>query len=144
MRNREKGVSSLSLVLALLLLGTLMLNGLHQQLSGRFAALASESSALKAFSAALSALAWAERQPWRPDVQWQCQRSAVNKWRACVKVVKPERIVVAAREEGEAAAPLTLWRWAIPGGNGIRYAAHGWSDFCPLEEASQCPLPDAP
>lgn len=138
---RQKGVSSLSAVLLLLLLGSLMLSGLQQQLSARFTSAASESQALRQFSFALSALALAEKQRWALTLQWQCQTFPAQKGRACARITEKNEAIVAAHEAGISDA-LILWRWGVPARQGLTYRPHGWLDFCPLE-ASQCQLPPA-
>ncbi|KMV34473.1 DUF2509 family protein [Franconibacter pulveris] len=142
MTSQQRGVSSLSAVLLLLLLGSFMLSGLQQQLSARFASVASESLALKQFSTAVSTLAWAEKQRWGLNQEWQCQAFSAYKGRACAKrTVKGEAIVAA--QAAVDSHSLALWRWAEPVTAGIKYRARGWIDVCPLE-ASQCQLPVAP
>lgn len=142
MTNKQKGVSSLSAVLMLLLLGALMLGGLQQQLNARYVSVASERRALKQFSAAVSTLAWAEKQRWTLSWEWQCQAFTAYKGRACVKQTGKGEAVVAAQDTEHSDA-LILWRRAEPDTAGIKYRARGWLDFCPLE-ASQCRLPVAP
>lgn len=140
MNAREKGMSTIAMVLALLLLGSLMLGGLQQQLDSRFGRAANESAAIKAFNAALSALALSQSQRWVFTPQWQCQMLPEVKGRACVRQMQTY-LLVAAEGAEENAVPLTLWRWAQPDGDRLRFMPHGWSDFCPLTEAKQCQLP---
>ncbi|WP_426346441.1 DUF2509 family protein [Cronobacter universalis] len=133
-------MSTIAMVLALLLLGSLMLGGLQQQLDSRFGRAANESAAIKAFNAALSALALSQSRDWAFTPQWQCQRVSEVKGRACVRQMQTY-VLVAAEGMEENAVPLTLWRWAQPDGERLRFMPHGWSDFCPLAEAKQCQLP---
>ncbi|MDQ9185586.1 DUF2509 family protein [Cronobacter sakazakii] len=101
---------------------------------------ANESAAIKAFNAALSALALSQSQRWVFTPQWQCQTLPEVKGRACVRQMQTY-LLVAAEGAEENAVPLTLWRWAQPDGDRLRFMPHGWSDFCPLTEAKQCQLP---
>ncbi|ALB64816.1 hypothetical protein AFK62_15915 [Cronobacter condimenti 1330] len=133
-------MSTLSVVLAFLLLGSLLLGGLQQQMDSRFRRVAAESSAIKAFNESLSALALSQRKHWQFTPQWQCQPVQEVNGRACVRQTEAY-LLVAAQGFTENTIPVTLWRWAKEEGNTLRFIPHGWSDFCPLAEAKQCQLP---
>ncbi|EPU0990782.1 DUF2509 family protein [Cronobacter turicensis] len=133
-------MSTIAMVLALLLLGSLMLGGLQQQLDSRFGRAANESAAIKAFNDALSALALSQRQHWQFTPQWQCQTLPEGNGRACVRQMQ-SYLLVTAQGVQENTSSLTLWRWAQADGERLRFMPHGWSDFCPLAEAKQCQLP---
>lgn len=62
--NRQRGMSSLVLVLLLLVLGTLILTGLNQQLTTFSALVGGESRSLQQQASAQSALEWGRVQDW--------------------------------------------------------------------------------
>ena len=61
--NAERGVSSLAMVLMLLVLGSLMLQGLNQAQRQRLAMVNDESLAIQRTAQAHSALQWGIHQP---------------------------------------------------------------------------------
>ncbi|EOC1286081.1 YgdB family protein [Cronobacter muytjensii] len=133
-------MSTISMVLSFLLLGSLLLSGLQQQLDSRFGRAANENAAIRAFNESLSALALSQHRHWQFTPQWQCQRLPEVNGRACVRQTETH-VLVAAQGTQENTAPITLWRWAQADGEILHFTAHGWSDFCPLTEAKQCQLP---
>lgn len=135
---RSRGFSSTGMVMLLLLLGSLMLSGLHRQHSAQVALLSSERQAVMRFTQANGALTWAIQQTWRLGPQWQC-RDAGQDTRACVLLAAAGQVVIAAESGGEYG--FTLWRTAALSGQQLRPDPHGWADFCPLREAAKCALP---
>ncbi|ELQ6215870.1 DUF2509 family protein [Cronobacter dublinensis] len=133
-------MSTISMVLAFLLLGSLLLGGLQQQLDSRFGRAANESAAIKAFNASLSAQALAQYRRWQFTPQWQCQLLPEVNGRACVRQTETH-VLVASQGMQENVMPITLWRWAQADGETLRFIPRGWSDFCPLAEIKQCQLP---
>jgi len=139
---REQGSSSLAFVLLIFSLGMLMLSGLQQQLDRQRFAVAREIGFLKEYTAAVSALAWGSKQHWQKANQWQCKREAAQ-WRACVLMTTKDKVVMAAQGVSQQkSAPVTLWRWGKVANTQWISSSHGWADFCPLTEASQCQLPE--
>ena len=69
--NRERGVSSLALVLLLLVLGSLLLQGVSRQEASFASRVAMESQSLQRQAVAQSAMEWGRMQRWllQPDVQ---------------------------------------------------------------------------
>ena len=69
--NRERGVSSLAMVLLLLVLGSLLLQGVSRQEASFAARVATQSQALQRQAVVQSAMEWGRIQPWRlqPVVQ---------------------------------------------------------------------------
>ncbi|ENO0299825.1 DUF2509 family protein [Enterobacter asburiae] len=132
--NRQRGMSSLALVLLLLVLGTLILTGLNQQLTTFSALVGGESRSLQQQATVQSALEWGRVQSWSSETQVQCKKTAA--WRVCLRQLSGARVLLIAGDSG-----LLLWRSGeIVDGN-VRFSPHGWSDFCPLKESALCQLP---
>ncbi|HDC4528451.1 TPA: DUF2509 family protein [Enterobacter cloacae] len=132
--NRQNGIASLTLVLLLLVLGTLILTGLNQQLITFTMLVGDESRAIQQQAAAQSALEWGRVQHWslQPDVQ--CKQRQTQ--RVCLRVLNESQVLIIAGD-GE----LLLWRGGEIVNGHIRFLPHGWSDFCPLKERALCRLP---
>ncbi len=101
--NRQNGIASLTLVLLLLVLGTLILTGLNQQLITFTMLVGDESRAIQQQAAAQSALEWGRVQHWslQPDVQ--CKQRQTQ--RVCLRVLNESQVLLIAGD-GE----LLLWR----------------------------------
>lgn len=132
--SRQHGIASLTLVLLLLVLGTLILTGLNQQLITFTMLVGDESRAIQQQAAAQSALEWGRVQHWslQPDVQ--CKQRQTQ--RVCLRVLNESQVLLIAGD-GE----LLLWRGGEIVNGHIRFLPHGWSDFCPLKERALCRLP---
>jgi len=132
--SRQHGIASLTLVLLLLVLGTLILTGLNQQLITFTMLVGDESRAIQQQAAAQSALEWGRVQHWslQPDVQ--CKQRQTQ--RVCLRVLNESQVLLIAGD-GE----LLLWRGGGIVHGHIRFLPHGWSDFCPLKERKLCRLP---
>ncbi|MHA0867367.1 DUF2509 family protein [Enterobacter cloacae] len=132
--NRQNGIASLTLVLLLLVLGTLILTGLNQQLITFTMLVGDESRAIQQQAATQSALEWGRVQHWslQPDVQ--CEQRQTQ--RVCLRVLNESQVLLIAGD-GE----LLLWRGGEIVNGHIRFLPHGWSDFCPLKERALCRLP---
>ena len=132
--SRQHGIASLTLVLLLLVLGTLILTGLNQQLITFTMLVGDESRAIQQQAATQSALEWGRVQHWslQPDVQ--CKQRQTQ--RVCVRVLNESQVLLIAGD-GE----LLLWRGGEIVNGHIRFLPHGWSDFCPLKERALCRLP---
>ncbi|MEH0887242.1 DUF2509 family protein [Enterobacter sp. UNJFSC 003] len=132
--NRERGMSSLALVLLLLVLGTLILTGLNQQLASFSALVGSESRSVQEQAFAQSALEWGRAQRWllQPDIQ--CKQRQTQ--RVCLRLLSEARVLLIAGKND-----LMLWRTGEVTDGLIHFSPHGWSDFCPLKEAALCQLP---
>ncbi|KJI86940.1 DUF2509 family protein [Enterobacter asburiae] len=132
--NRQRGMSSLAMVLLLLVLGTLILTGLNQQLTTFSALVGGEKSSLQQQVKVQSALEWGRVQSWSSESQVQCKMTPA--WRVCLRQLSGARVLLIAGDSG-----LLLWRSGeIVDGN-VRFSPHGWSDFCPLKESALCQLP---
>ena len=134
--NRQNGIASLTLVLLLLVLGTLILTGLNQQLITFTMLVGDESRAIRQQAAAQSALEWGRVQHWslQPDVQ--CKQRQTQ--RVCLRVLNESQVLLIA---GDGDGELLLWRGGEIVNGHIRFLPHGWSDFCPLKERALCRLP---
>lgn len=132
--NRQNGIASLTLVLLLLVLGTLILTGLNQQLITFTMLVGDESRAIQQQAAAQSALEWGRVQHWslQPDVQ--CKQRQTQ--RVCLRVLNESQVLLIAGD-----GDLLLWRGGEIVNGHIRFLPHGWSDFCPLKERALCRLP---
>lgn len=132
--SRQHGIASLTLVLLLLVLGTLILTGLDQQLITFTMLVGDESRAIQQQAATQSALEWGRVQHWslQPDVQ--CKQRQTQ--RVCLRVLNESQVLLIAGD-GE----LLLWRGGEIVNGHIRFLPHGWSDFCPLKERALCRLP---
>ena len=114
--NREKGVSSLALVLMLLVLGSLLLQGMSQQDRSFASRVSMESQSLRRQAIVQSALAWGKMHSWQTQPAVQCSQYAGY--------------------EG-----VSLWRTGEVIDGNIVFSPRGWSDFCPLKERALCQLP---
>ena len=132
--NRERGASALAMVLMLLVLGSLMLQGLNQAQRRQLATVTDERRALQRTSQVHSALQWGIGQPWRVEAGIQCL--SLGESRVCARLQNDGRLLLIAQN-----GDLQLWqsgRWAA---SGLQFSTHGWSDFCPLKEAVLCQIP---
>ncbi|ELP5715747.1 DUF2509 family protein [Enterobacter asburiae] len=132
--NRQRGMSSLALVLLLLVLGTLILTGLNQQLTTFSALVGGEKSSLQQQATVQSALEWGRVQSWSSETQVQCKKTPA--WRVCLRQLTGARVLLIAGDSG-----LLLWRAGEIVDGKVRFSPHGWSDFCPLKESALCQLP---
>lgn len=132
--SRQHGIASLTLVLLLLVLGTLILTGLDQQLITFTMLVGDESRAIQQQAATQSALEWGRVQHWslQPDVQ--CKQRQTQ--RVCLRVLNESQVLLIAGD-----GDLLLWRGGEIVNGHIRFLPHGWSDFCPLKERALCRLP---
>lgn len=133
--NRQQGVSSLALVLLLLLLGSLMLAGVNQQLDAFMAIVSSESQSVQRQAAIQSALEWGRMQNWSLQPDTQC-RQYQQQWRVCLRLTGDDRVLLIAGNND-----ALLWRRGEIQQGSILFSPHGWSDFCPLKENALCQLP---
>lgn len=132
--NRQRGMSSLALVLLLLVLGTLILTGLNQQLTTFSALVGGESRSLQQQASVQSALEWGRVQRWSAEPQVQCKKASSG--RVCLRRLSEAHVLLIAGDND-----LLLWRAGESVNGEIRFSPHGWSDFCPLKESALCQLP---
>ncbi len=134
--NRQRGMSSLALVLLLLLLGSLLLNGLNQQLSSHLWRVNRESQGLRASAEIHSAMAWARHQTWSSQPLVQCRQPVGVGWRSCLRIFADGSALLIV-----ANASTALWHSGAVSDGNVRFLPHGWSDFCPLNKEVLCQLP---
>ena len=76
--NRERGVSSLALVLMLLVLGSLLLQGMSQQERSFASRVTMESQSLRRQAIVQSALEWGKMHTWQTQPVVQCSQFAAT------------------------------------------------------------------
>ncbi|EIW5927430.1 DUF2509 family protein [Escherichia coli] len=130
--NREKGVSSLALVLMLLVLGSLLLQGMSQQDRSFASRVSMESQSLRRQAIVQSALAWGKMHSWQTQPAVQCGTDA----QVCLRLLADNEALLIAGYEG-----VSLWRTGEVIDGNIVFSPRGWSDFCPLKERALCQLP---
>lgn len=134
--NRERGISSLALVLLLLALGSLLLQGLSRQDASHASRVAIESQALQRQAVVQSALEWGRMQRWLLQPAAQCRREATQLGDVCLRLLADNNALLIAHYAGS-----SLWRHGRVIDDRIVFSAQGWSDFCPLREEALCQLP---
>nr|WP_255508663.1 MULTISPECIES: DUF2509 family protein [unclassified Enterobacter cloacae complex] len=121
------------MVLLLLVLGTLILTGLNQQLQTFSTLVSGESLSVRQQAAVQSALEWGRVQEWALQPEVQCKQT--QRLRVCIRLFGARVLLIAGNDD------LLLWRGGDIAEGQIRFSAHGWSDFCPLKESTLCQLP---
>ena len=132
--NRQRGLSSLGLVLLLLILGSMTLTGLGLQLDAFTHSVASESLTLQRQTALQSALEWGRVQQWQAGAPLECRQAPQGQ--VCLRQLDEGRVVLIAQ-----AGDMLLWRIGEQQKEQVRFSPHGWSDFCPLKEKMLCQVP---
>lgn len=133
--NRQQGMSSLALVLLLLILGSLMLAGLNQQLAALMRIVSAERQAIEHQAIAQSALEWGRMLPWQTQAEFACRQHAQQPWRVCLRILEGRALLIAS------SGSVTLWRLGEIATDGVHFSPQGWSDFCPLKEKALCQQP---
>ncbi|EFH0875726.1 DUF2509 family protein, partial [Escherichia coli] len=103
--NREKGVSSLALVLMLLVLGSLLLQGMSQQDRSFASRVSMESQSLRRQAIVQSALAWGKMHSWQTQPAVQCSQYAGTDAQVCLRLLADNEALLIAGYEG-----VSLWR----------------------------------
>ncbi|MVG17142.1 DUF2509 family protein, partial [Aeromonas jandaei] len=98
--NREKGVSSLALVLMLLVLGSLLLQGMSQQDRSFASRVSMESQSLRRQAIVQSALAWGKMHSWQTQPAVQCLLYAATGARVCLRLLADNEALLIAGYEG--------------------------------------------
>lgn len=116
--NREKGVSSLALVLMLLILGSLLLQGMSQQ-DRSFARVSMESQSLRRRCRSVDA-GVGKNALWQTQPAVQCLLYAATGARVCLRLLADNEALLIAGYEG-----VSLWRTGevIDGNIVFRHAA---------------------
>lgn len=134
--NRERGVSSLTLVLLLLVLGSLLLQGVNQQQSSFASRVAIESQALQRQAVVQSAMEWGRMQPWSVSSEQSCRYYGEDNVPVCLRRLADGRALLVANYQG-----TSVWREGEQQEENVVFSPHGWSDFCPLREVALCQIP---
>ena len=133
--NRELGVSSLAMVLMLLVLGSLMLQGLNQAQRQQTQKVSNESRLIQRTAKVHSALQWGKVQRWAAEAGAQCLVYESDS-RVCLRRFSDGTLLLIAKN-----GALSLWQSGSWAGGNLHFSPHGWSDFCPLKEALLCQIP---
>ncbi|MBP2168105.1 hypothetical protein J2125_001297 [Erwinia toletana] len=139
--SQQQGSGVLSMVVMILLLGTALLHATRQQLAASLSLVAHERRHIIDFYAAQGALAWGSQLLWSENSGWQCQTEPQQQWRACLNDANAQRGLLRGEHLNDAGPALTLWRWVQPDAavqGRVLPLAHGWIDFCPLNDAAEC------
>jgi len=123
---KQRGNSTLGMVVMLLLMGGLTLHAARTQLAQGMALVADEQQHQQDFWQAQAALTWGRQQNWPQAAGWQCQTENHG--------------LLLARGTGRA---LVLYQWVSLRNGQLQPQPHGWIDYCPLAKAEQCQLPEA-
>lgn len=134
--NREQGVSSLALVLLMLVLGSLLLEGLSQQDVSLASRVSLESQALRRQAVVHSAAEWGRAQRWEGAADVQCRQYSTENVPVCLRRFSDNRYLLIASYDG-----ASVWRLGERINSRVVFDPHGWSDFCPLQEVTLCQLP---
>ncbi|MDO8234871.1 DUF2509 family protein [Citrobacter werkmanii] len=134
--NRERGVSSLAMVLLLLVLGSLLLQGVSRQEASFASRVTTESRALQRQAGVQSAIEWGRMQSWCLQPTVQCRRYTGQDVAVCLRRLTETSVLLIAHYE-----EVLLWRQGEVIDGNIEFSPHGWSDFCPLKAIALCQTP---
>ncbi|WEF29007.1 DUF2509 family protein [Klebsiella aerogenes] len=134
--NRQRGVSSLLMVLLLLALGSLLLQGMNQQQRSLLAQVSAETQAIRETAAAHSALQWGKGLHWPLQDAAVCQQDSSQRWRACLRRFNDASALLIA-----SSGTVQVWQSGRIEQGVLLFSPHGWSDFCPLKEKMLCQMP---
>ncbi|MCS2156454.1 DUF2509 family protein [Scandinavium sp. H11S7] len=129
-------MSSLMLVLLMLVLGSLMLQGISIQHQARLSQGSLEKLALRDSMDAESLLEWGRVFTWPLLPVVQCQTLSGFSGRVCLRLFTDGTalLIASCREQ-------TRWQTATVNANSLLFDRNGWSDFCPRKETLQCQNP---
>lgn len=133
--NRERGISSLAMVLMLLVLGSLILQGMNQAQRQQLATVSNESRLIQLTAQVHTALQWGKGQTWTMEAGVQCLAYDPEN-RVCLRCFSDGTALLIAKNEA-----LSLWLSGSWAAGSIHFSPHGWSDFCPLKETGLCQIP---
>ncbi|AVV22592.1 hypothetical protein CXL13_05030 [Salmonella enterica subsp. enterica serovar Tennessee] len=122
--------------LLILILGSLLLQGVNQQQASYAARVTTQSLAIQRQALVQSALEWGRGQLWSGVTEMECRRYSPSGARVCLRRLSEDEVVMAAQDDG-----MTLWRLGNVIQGSIVFSPHGWSDFCPLKEVALCRIP---
>ncbi len=136
---RQRGMSSLLMVLLLLTLGSLLLEGLNLQQRALLAQTASETQAIRDTAIAHSALQWGKQQVWSAQVALACREQAAGAGApVCVSSATVHwcSAVPAARCRSGSPARCAAGRCVFPPTAGAIFARSGRRAYVKCPEAS--------
>ncbi len=117
--NRQQGMSSLALVLLLLILGSLMLAGLNQQLAALMRIVSTERQAIQHQAIAQSALEWGRMLSWQTQAEYACRQHPQQPWRVCLRILEERALLIAS------SGSATLWRLGEVTASGVHFSPQG-------------------
>ncbi|MDO2790426.1 DUF2509 family protein [Escherichia coli] len=120
----------------LLVLGSLLLQGMSQQDRSFASRVSMESQSLRRQAIVQSALAWGKMHSWQTQTAVQCSQYAGTDAQVCLRLLADNEALLIAGYEG-----VSLWRTGEVIDGNIVFSPRGWSDFCPLKERALCQLP---
>ncbi|ENF89349.1 DUF2509 family protein [Escherichia coli] len=120
----------------LLVLGSLLLQGMSQQDRSFASRVSMESQSLRRQAIVQSALAWGKMPSWQTQPAVQCSQYAETDAQVCLRLLADNEALLIAGYEG-----VSLWRTGEVIDGNIVFSPRGWSDFCPLKERALCQLP---
>ncbi len=125
---RQRGMSSLLMVLLLLTLGSLLLEGLNLQQRVLLAQTASETQAIRDTAIAHSALQWGKQQVWSAQVALACREQAPQGWRACLRIFGDGSLVLSS-----ASGEVQVWQSGEVRGGQVRFFRPRLERFLPAQ-----------
>lgn len=139
--SRERGQSSILMVLMLLLLGLMILSGFSSYLTTQRQWGVKEIRAIVHQAGAQSALAWGAGLKWSPLPHRQCQTDKLFGLYACLYQLKNNEVLLAGTLATEHLSEnVVFWRWGWLKNGKFIVRAHGWLDYCPLNDKTRCDL----
>ena len=132
---KQRGNSTLGMVLMVLLMGGLTLHATRTMLSQGMTLVADEQQHQQDFWQAQAALQWGAIQNWPLANGWQCQSWAAEKWQSCLLRMEDDNALLSGRGEGRT---LWLYNWATIPLTQPQLHKHGWIDYCPLSQPELC------
>lgn len=134
--NRQRGATSLLVVLMLLVMGSLMLKGMNRLYQSRLAQVTLEVQALNATAETESLLQWGKSQTWAVTTLPLCRQAVAGGGRVCLRGLTSDRVLLIAGQ-----GTFLRWLSGRTEQQNVIFNEHGWSDFCPLKEVALCQLP---
>lgn len=94
--NRQRGMSTLAMVLLMLLLGSLLLQGLNHQHQSALAQTRVETESLRESARVQAALEWGRMQAWASEPGIQCREVSTFAARVCLRKLSEGRVLLIA------------------------------------------------
>lgn len=133
---RQRGASSLLVVLLLFIAGGTMLRASHRHYQTLLDDVTFESRALIDSARAESLLQWGGQHEWRAGQSVQCQHSDEFAGALCLRIFADAAALLIAESGGQ-----RRWQSGYVSAGKVQFSPHGWSDFCPRKEDAECRLP---